>query len=88
MRMRPAAATALALILAGAGGHAARAEPPLPHIWDVKLGTPVGDLPDEEFVDPACGTNGGPPGLRHRQLRGVRKVPRGILRAARDLVPL
>ena len=26
--------------------------------------TAVGDLPDEEFVDPACGTNGGPPGLQ------------------------
>ena len=22
------------------------------------------ELPEEEFVDPACGTNGGPPGLR------------------------
>src|SRR6266849_5379715 len=55
--------TALAVILAGAGGHAARAEPPMPQIWDVKPGTPVGDLPDEAFVDPACGTNGGPPGL-------------------------
>jgi hypothetical protein len=35
-----------------------------PKIWDMKFGTPVADLPDEEFVDPACGTNGGPPGLR------------------------
>ena len=35
-----------------------------PKIWDMKFGTPVGELPDEEFVDPACGTNGGPPGLR------------------------
>jgi len=35
-----------------------------PKIWDVKFGTPVRELPDEEFVDPACGTNGGPPGLR------------------------
>jgi hypothetical protein len=30
----------------------------------VRLGTPVGELPEEEFVDPACGANGGPPGLR------------------------
>jgi len=50
---------ALALILASA----ASAQQPLPRIWDVKLPSPVGDLPDEEFVDPACGTNGGPPGL-------------------------
>jgi hypothetical protein len=54
---------ATALIAVGAGGNAARAEPPMPQIWDVTPGTPVGDLPDEAFVDPACGTNGGPPGL-------------------------
>jgi len=29
-------------------------------IWDLKLGTPVAQLPDD-FVDYACGTNGGPP---------------------------
>jgi hypothetical protein len=32
-------------------------------IWDVPLGSPVTELPEETFVDPACGTNGGPPGL-------------------------
>jgi hypothetical protein len=42
---------------------AAWAQQPLPRIWDVQLPSPIGDLPDEEFVDPACGTNGGPPGL-------------------------
>src|SRR5262245_20423848 len=31
-----------------------------PKIWDIKLGTPVDALP-QDFVDPACGTNGGPP---------------------------
>ncbi len=31
-------------------------------IWDLQLGTPVGQLPDA-FVDYACGTNGGPPAL-------------------------
>ena len=54
----------LALTLAGA---ASAQQPSLggrPAVWDVRLGTPVGALPDEEFVDPACGTNGGPPGLR------------------------
>jgi hypothetical protein len=56
-------ATASTLILAGAGGQAAQAEPPMPQIWDVTPGTAVGDLPDDAFVDPACGTNGGPPGL-------------------------
>jgi hypothetical protein len=56
-------ATALALILAISGSTTESAQP-LPTIWDVQLGTPVGELPEEEFVDPACGTNGGPPGLR------------------------
>ena len=32
--------------------------------WDIAFGTHVGDLPETEFVDPACGGNGGPPGLR------------------------
>jgi hypothetical protein len=35
-----------------------------PTIEDVQLGAAVSALPEEEFVDPACGTNGGPPGLR------------------------
>jgi hypothetical protein len=50
---------ALALLF----GSAASAQQPLPRIWDVQLPGPVSDLPEEEFVDPACGTNGGPPGL-------------------------
>jgi len=35
----------------------------LPRIWDVPLGTHVSDLPEDVFVDPSCGTNGGPAGL-------------------------
>jgi hypothetical protein len=31
-------------------------------VWDLRLGTPIGELPDE-FTDHACGTNGGPPAL-------------------------
>src|SRR4051812_49315706 len=48
----------LALCLAGAPAPAQRTAP---KIWDIKLGIPVGELPLTEFVDPACGTNGGPP---------------------------
>jgi hypothetical protein len=59
----PTVAIARALILAGAFATAASAQQPLPRIWDVQLPSPVSDLPEEEFVDPACGTNGGPPGL-------------------------
>jgi hypothetical protein len=31
-------------------------------VWDLALGTPADRLPDE-FIDLACGTNGGPPAL-------------------------
>ena len=31
-------------------------------IWDIPFGTSVKDLPAHAFLDPACGTNGGPPG--------------------------
>jgi hypothetical protein len=51
---------ALAFALAGTPAHA---QQPLPRIWDLQLPTAVAGLPDDEFVDPACGTNGGPPGL-------------------------
>lgn len=54
----------LTLALLELGGNAAWAQQRPPKIWDVTFGTPVEELPDEEFVDPACGTNGGPPGLR------------------------
>jgi hypothetical protein len=57
------AIAALIPVMAGVGSATARAEPPMPQVWDVKPGTPVGELPDDAFVDPACGTNGGPPGL-------------------------
>jgi hypothetical protein len=56
------AALAAALVFADAGAASARSR--APQIWDVMPGTPVGELPDEAFVDPACGTNGGPPGLQ------------------------
>jgi hypothetical protein len=52
----------LAIALAsGLGSDAAPAQEPATKIWDIKLGTPVAALPLDQFVDPACGTNGGPP---------------------------
>ena len=51
------------MIVAIGLGTIASAQQRLPRIWDVQLPSPVSDLPEEEFVDPACGTNGGPPGL-------------------------
>jgi hypothetical protein len=60
---RPACAAGIAaaigfLALASA---MAQAQTPAPKIWDLKLGMPVSELPLNDFVDPACGTNGGPP---------------------------
>src|SRR5215472_12820256 len=48
----------VAMCLAGA---IAQAQPMPPKIWDIELGIPVSALPLKDFVDPACGTNGGPP---------------------------
>ena len=41
---------------------AAQERPPRLEVWDLRLGTRVEQLPDE-FVDLACGTNGGPPSV-------------------------
>jgi hypothetical protein len=46
----------LGLCLGGASAQNAPAK-----IWDIKLGTAIAALPLDNFVDPACGTNGGPP---------------------------
>lgn len=64
-----AIAVAMAL-LAGAAG----AQSPAPKIWDIALGTPVSALPDD-FVDPACGTNGGPPALVLRSFAEFARCP-------------
>jgi len=57
----------LALLCASSASvRAQRPDAPAPQrrleIWDIKLGTPAAELPDE-FVDYACGTDGGPPSL-------------------------
>jgi hypothetical protein len=54
----------IALIILFAAATSAAAQQRPPKIWDIPLGTPVSELPEDEFVDPACGTNGGTPGLR------------------------
>jgi uncharacterized protein YjbI with pentapeptide repeats len=47
-----------------AAAQAVSAQPQLPpRIWDIPLGTHVSALPKDEFVDAACGTHGGPPGV-------------------------
>ncbi len=49
-------------------------------IWDLQLGTPVDRFPDE-FIDLACGTNGGPPALPlsgWNEFRRCRAEPSGL----------
>ncbi|WP_197279320.1 pentapeptide repeat-containing protein [Devosia sp. A16] len=55
MRLLP-----LALCVALLGAQPALAQSP-PKLWDIPLGTPITGL-GSDFVDPACGTNGGPAG--------------------------
>ena len=64
MQRHPPVLAALVLTLLAATGAPARAQerPPRLEVWDLRLGTRVDQLPDE-FVDHACGTNGGPPSL-------------------------
>ena len=57
----PAAAVAAFALLAAAGGSDAWAQQT--KIWDIPIGAHVSHMPAAEFVDPSCGTNGGPPGL-------------------------
>jgi hypothetical protein len=52
------AGAALAVWLGLSAGHAQELAT---KIWDIELGTPIAGLPLDQFVDPACGTNGGPP---------------------------
>ncbi len=47
-----------------------------PKIYDIKLGTPVGMLPVTEWVDPACGTNGGPRGGFIQSFENFAKCPK------------
>ena len=47
-------------------------------IWDIEIGTKAADLPDD-FVDYACGTNGGPPST---PLRGWNEFRRCRLEAS------
>lgn len=58
MRIFCSLLTGFALLTSGATAAEPRAE-----IWDIALGTPVGEIA-AEFTDYACGSNGGPPSRR------------------------
>src|ERR1700722_8323772 len=57
--MRTTAFTLAAAVAFGLGS--AQAQNPPPKIWDIDFGIPISALPLKDFVDPACGTAGGPP---------------------------
>jgi hypothetical protein len=56
-RVRSVLSGAAAMLLMAASTATAQA----PKVWDVAFGTAVSALPLDQFVDTACGTNGGPP---------------------------
>jgi hypothetical protein len=79
---------AAAMLMALAGpAHPQQAAPkgaderPMRHeIWDIKLGTPAAELADD-FMDYACGTNGGPPSSPlsgWKDFRRCRPEPSGL----------
>ncbi len=57
-------ACVLAQAQASAADFAKEAELYAPSIWDLKIGAHARQLPTEQFIDFACGTNGGPPSMR------------------------
>ena len=81
-------AAALGALSAQPGFAAGADERPTRHeIWDIKLGAKIDALPDD-FIDYACGTNGGPPGLPLTGWKDFRRCRAGAERAARGLFPL
>jgi hypothetical protein len=70
---------ALAVILSIASVLALAPQPVLAQsttrIFDIELGIPVGELPSDEWVNPACGTNGGPPSIELETFEDYRRCP-------------
>lgn len=63
--LKPSRIVLASLTLIGFSANAALAQEqiaPVYSIWDVELGQPVSELPDNEVAQITCGTNGGPPG--------------------------
>ncbi|HKM69109.1 MAG TPA: hypothetical protein VKF83_04075 [Stellaceae bacterium] len=58
--MRALIAVAAAIVL-GAGTAHAEDAPRRADVWSLKLRTPAAALPNNDFIDYACGSNGGPP---------------------------
>jgi hypothetical protein len=70
----------LALLFAQQAAAAPAERPRRLEVWDIALGSHVDQVPDE-FVDHACGTNGGPPSLPLNgwsEFRRCRPEPSGL----------
>jgi hypothetical protein len=68
------------ILLAATVAPRAQERPPRLEVWDLKLGASADQLPDE-FVDLACGTNGGPPSAplaTWSEFRRCRAEPSGL----------
>lgn len=61
MRLIVAAAMLLTLELCSAPSRAGDGDLYAPSVWDLTLGKHAFELPEDQFIDYACGTNGGPP---------------------------
>ena len=59
--LHPIAALLAALTIIGAGIARADDAPRRPDIWSLRLGTPAAALRNNDFIDYACGSDGGPP---------------------------
>ncbi|MSO71889.1 MAG: pentapeptide repeat-containing protein [Alphaproteobacteria bacterium] len=46
-----------------------------PSVWELKIGAHARELPRDEYIDFACGTNGGPPSIPLRDWREFAKCP-------------
>jgi len=58
--LRAIVALAVLTLLGAATGRAEEA-PRRADVWSLKLGAPASELPNNDFIDYACGSNGGPP---------------------------
>lgn len=75
MQRSPLAATAMILVTAWfgfAGSLSAQDQPRRFTIWDLGLGEPAAAIPDE-YINHACGNNGGPPAIRIKGFTDFRR---------------
>jgi hypothetical protein len=79
-RSRTFAALVMTVLTAADAPAGAQERAPRIEVWDLRLGTHFDQLPDE-FVDHACGTNGGPPSVPltgWSEFRRCRAEPSGL----------